>query len=201
MVDDRHPQVEGKPVWERFEEGSQADQERCQQGDHTWAASFFESGRLAYWQCEGCGQTDRETERLPERIEWFSGWIKSPLRLVARGTNPPVSTRRWMTTEGAILIEGDPSSIHFVGLAIPGLDAAHTYILCDENEDIKVVYEPGRERPGEYSDHYWLTRYQVVGEALVRFVSHCFEESTYDTPNAKKPKQKMILAGLRLLPD
>jgi hypothetical protein len=62
-----------------------------------------------------------------------------------------------------------------------------------------MLYEPSRERPGKYSDHYWLTRYQVVGDSLVRFVSHCFEESTYDSPSTSRPKQTTILAGLKLL--
>lgn len=188
-------------MWESNEKGNEPSREQCQQGDHRWVAFFFESGRLAYWKCEGCSKADRETEGLPERIERFSGWIKSPPRLVARGLDPPVSTRRWVTTEGSILVEGDPSSIHHVGEVIPGLAEAHTYVECDENQKIETVYEPGRERPGKYSDHYWLTRHQVVGEALVQFRSHCFEESTYDMPNAAKPVQKTILSGLRLLSD
>jgi len=98
-----------------------------------------------------------------------------------------------------MLIEGDPSSIHHVGLVIPGLAEAHTYRVCDEDGTVEALYEPSRERPAKYSDHYWLTRYQVVGEELVRFVGHCFEESTYDTPNASKPKQTVILTDLRLL--
>ena len=188
-------------MWERPEEGSEPSREQCQQGDHTWVAFFFESGRLAYWKCEGCSKTDRETERPPERLGHFNGWAKSPPRLTARGFNPPVSARRWVTTEGSILIEGDPSSIDFVGQVIPGLAEAHTYVECDKNEIIEAVYESDRNRLRKYSDHDWLTRHQVVGEALVRFESHCFGESTYDMPSAGKPKQKTILSGLRLLSD
>lgn len=201
VTDNRQQQLEGKPVWVRFEKGNEPDREQCRQGNHTWIALFYGSGRLAYWQCEGCGETDRETERLLERLDWINGWINSPPRLMARGLKPPVSDRRWETTDGAILTEGDPSSIHFVEVIIPGLTEAHTYRLSDENGTIEEVFEPCRERPGEYSDHYWLTRYQVVGEVLVQFISHCFEESTYDTPYAHQPKQKKVLTGFRLLSD
>jgi len=204
LVDDRHSQVEGKPVWERFEAGREPSREHCWPGDdHTWVAFFFESGRLAHWKCDGCGKIDREPEPwdLPERLDHINGWIKSPPRLIARGPTPPVSARRWGTSEGVILIEGDPSSIHFVGEVIPGLAEAHGYVAVDENGNIEAVYEPGRERLGKYSDHCWLTRYQVVGEALVRFESHCFEDSMYDMPNAGEPKQKMILSGLRLVSE
>jgi hypothetical protein len=187
-------------VWIALENGREPSGEGCQQGDHTWVAFFFESGRLAYWRCDCCGKADRETEPLPERLEWFNGWVKSPPRLVARGPSPPASTRRWETAKGAILVEGDPSSIHHVGVRIPGLTEAHTYALRNQDGKVEAVYEPGRERLGPYSDHYWLTRYQVVGEALVRFVSHCYEESTYDVPFAGQPKQTTLLSELRLLP-
>jgi len=106
-----------------------------------------------------------------------------------------------MTTEGSILMEGDPSSIHHVGLVIPELAEAHTYRVCDENGTVEALYEPSRERLGKHIDHYWLTRYQVVGDSLVRFVSHCFEESTYDSPSTGKPKQTTIHSGLRLLSE
>ena len=207
MEDDRYQQLEGKPVWEKLDKGHEPSREQCQQGDHTWVASFFRSGHLAYWQCEGCGKSDREIELglgptgLPRRLAQFNGWIEFPAILVARGLVPPVSTRRWMTAEGSILMEGDPSSIHHVGLVIPELAEAYSYRVCDENGTVEVLYEPSRERLGKYSDHYWLTRYQVVGDSLVRFVSHCFEESTYDSPSTSKPKQATIHSGLRLLSE
>ena len=191
--------IDEKPVWERPEEGHTPDRGQCQRGEHTWVAFFFQSGRLAYWQCIGCGKTDRDTGQLPERLELINSWVESPPQLIARGPTPPASDRRWITSEGTILVEGDPSSIHFVGEAIPGLDQAHTYAEYDENDQIKAVYEPSRERPWEYYDHYWLTRYQVVGETLVQFQSRCYEESTYDTPTACEAEQTVILSGLRLL--
>lgn len=185
-----------QPVWQRFEK----DGDLCRPGDHTWVAAFFESGRLAYWQCAGCGQTDRQIESLSERLDWIDGWVKSPPLLMARGPHPPASTRRWATPGGSILIEGDPSSIHFIGLEIPGLTEAHSYVRHAPNGETEAVYEPVRDRPWQYVDHYWLTRYQVMGEVLVRFESHCYQESTYETPHAGEPEQKTILSGLRLLP-
>ena len=52
-----------------------------------------------------------------------------------------------------------------------------------------------REGPGR-GDHYWLTRFQVVGSALVRFDSYCYEDSTYEVPNAGTPEQATVLSGL-----
>jgi hypothetical protein len=109
------------------------------------------------------------------------------------------SARKWVTNEGTILEEGDPSSIHFVGEEIPELAEAHKYVKYDEEGKIAQVYEPIREQPWQYTDHYWLIRYQVIGTELVQFESHCFEDSTYEVPNAGEPKQEVILSGLRLL--
>ena len=190
-----------RPAWERLEEGYQPSQALCRQEEHTWVAVFFESGRLAYWECEGCSKTDREIDNLPERLEEIYCPLKTHPRLAARGPTPPVSTRKWATAEGGTLAEGDPSSIHFAGREIPGLVEAHTYIKYDKGNRIEQIYEPSREQPWQYTYHYWLTRYQVIDAILVWFESHCFEESTFDTPFAGEPKQKIILSNLKLLSD
>jgi hypothetical protein len=200
MADEGLNQVKGTPVWERLEEEREPDPESCRQGEHTWVASFFESGRLAYWMCEDCGEKDRELGQLPERLDRVNDWIKHPPRLIARGPRPLASTRRWLTPDAATLMESDPSCIHFVGQEIPGLAEAHTYVKKDKEGKIEEVYEPVREQPWQYTDHFWLVRYQVIGADLVRFESHCYEDSTYEVPNAGQPKQKVILSGLRLLP-
>ena len=140
-------------MWEELDRNREPDREKCRQGEHTWVASFFTSGHLAYWQCQECGKSDREIERwlgptgLARRLAQFNGWIESPAILVARGLAPPVSARRWMMADGAVLIEGDPSSIHQVGLVIPELAEAHTYRVCDESGTVEALYEPaGRGR-------------------------------------------------------
>ena len=144
---------------------------------------------------------DRVMTRLPEYLDSINGWIEFPPRLIVRGPNPPVlgSRRQWITKEGTTLHEGEPSSIYHVGLEIPELDDAHTYTLYDANGNVVTTYEPSRWRMGKHSDHYWLTRYQVIDSALVQFISHCFEESTYDSPSTSTPKLKTMLSGLRLL--
>lgn len=195
MVEEQGPEIRQRPVWREAER--QPEYEPCKQGDHSWIAYFLESGRLAYWQCEICGEADRRPKQSSERPERTSGWIESPLRLTARGAHPPTSTRKWTTNRATTLIEGDPSSILFVSLPIPELEEAHTYIERDEHGNIRETYEPSSERHSLYGDSYTLTRYQVVGTELVQFRSYCFEESTYDIPNAKKPDRKVVLSGLR----
>ena len=179
---------------------SEHDQPHCEQGDHLWVASFFWSGRLAYWQCAGCDLTDRETDDLPERVAQINDWIKSPPTLTFRGTHPPTSTARWATDRGTVLIEGDPSSIHFVGEPIPGLSEAHGYEEIDADGEVQETYAPSRERHSPYGDHYTLIRYQVVDEELVRFESYCYEDSTYEIPNAHEPRTRIVLSGLKRLP-
>jgi hypothetical protein len=192
-------QAEKEPIWTTLDVTREPDPERCRHGIHTWIAVFFKSGRLAYWECVDCGQKDREIGPLPERLDTISGWIEDPPVLIAHGPRPPASTRRWRTAQGAILEEGDPSSIHFVGLEIPGLEQAHTYVLRDETGKVDEMYAPTRHRPLSYDDHYWLVRYQVLGNELVWFESHCHEDSTYEVPHAVVPKQKVILGELQLL--
>jgi hypothetical protein len=180
----------------REREPCSRERESCSRGDHTWVARFLESGRLAYWQCALCGLADREIGPLPERLEALSGWIETPPRLTARGARPPASTRRWTTPRATVLCEGDPSSIHFCGLPIPELAAAHTYVERDEKGEVRATYEPGRERHSPHGDHYTLTRYQVVGDELLRLESYCYEESTFDIPNAGVPRRLVVIAGL-----
>lgn len=200
LDDNESSQGPGDPTWVTFEAIHPPDSSQCRHGDHLWVAFFFEKGSLAYWQCAGCGHASRvlnlQPSLFPNRLEVDSGWIESPPRLIARGAKPPSGRRRWTTMAGLILSEGDPSSIHFVGQLIPDLDQAHTYLLSDQNGGLEAVYEPQRERLGLYSDHYWLTRYQVVADALVRFESHCFEDSTYEIPNTSEPKRSKVLKGL-----
>ena len=95
-------------------------------------------------------------------VDAQGGWIKSPPVLLSRGPRPASSNRRWATSEGSILMEGDPSSIHFIGEPIPGLAEAHTYVQYGEDGQVEDVYGPLREHPCLYSDHYWLIRYQVI---------------------------------------
>jgi len=200
MIDGATPVGEAAWIWSAHPPKPTAEQ--CRAGDHIWVAAFYVTGQLAHWQCSGCVEkvSERPEPRWPQnRLAGFSGWIREPPRLVVRGSSPPASKRRWTTADGSALVEGDPSSIHHVGLAIPGLDESHAYTLLDPEGTVAVTYEPSRERGGPYSDHYWLTRYRVVGDALVRFVAHCFEESTLDTPFAQEPKRRVLLIGLRPL--
>lgn len=167
--------------------------------DHLWVACFLESGPLAFWQCDTCGTTDREVGRLPEHLESVNGWIKEPARLVVSGPRPPVSRQRWATDRGSTLVQGEPCSTNHVGLAIPELLRAHSYMELDDQGELLQRYEAGRSRFAPHGDHYTLTRYQVVADELVLFSSHCFEESTYDSPRTSTPRRKIILRGLRPL--
>jgi hypothetical protein len=199
LTNGNHQQKNGKPVWGRLEQEGKQNQGQCRQDNHIWTAFFYESGRLAFWECADCGEKDREIGRAPERLDRISGWILSPPRLIARGPRPQASMREWATRDGGILKEGDPSSIHFIGEYIPGLKEAHAYVKCDRKGKIEEAFEPVRKQLYAYTDHYWLIRYQVIGTELVRFESPCFEDSTYEVPNAGEPRRIAFLSGLRLL--
>ena len=164
--------------------------------DHLWVACFLQSGPLAFWQCDTCGVADREVGRLPEPLESVNCWIKAPARLVAPGPTPPVSHQRWATNHGTTLVQGEPCSTNHVGLAIPDLPRAHSYEELDAQGELSQRHEAGRKRHAPHGDHYTLTRYQVVDDELVLFSSHCFEESTYDSPSTSTPRRKIILSGL-----
>lgn len=191
---------EKRPIWINKNDSLEHILEGCHQELHLWEAKFYQTGHLAYWACEVCGKPDREIE-LQERLDWVNGWIDDPPRLVFIGPTPPKNTRMWALEGGEVLKESDPSTIHFIGLRIPELEVAHTYRRIGKNNEILEEYKPIKERLGLYSDHYWLTRYQVVGTELVRHESHCFEESTYDIPNAKQPKKSVVISGLRPLTE
>jgi hypothetical protein len=190
--------VDKNPVWVTGK--PEHDPADCEQGNHLWMASFFWSGRLAYWRCAGCCLTDRGTDDLPERVARINGWIESPPCLIFRGAHPPTSAARWATDRETVLVEGDPSSIHFVGEPIPGLPEAHSYEERDADGIVQEAHMPSRERHSPYGDHYTLVRYQVVNDELVRFESYCYEESTFDIPNAHDPRTRVVLSGLKPLP-
>jgi hypothetical protein len=187
---------EQQPRWRKAERESRHSLEQYSQDEHMWEAIFYESGRLAYWKCEACGIADRDTELLPERLEMVSGWVNNLMKLTASGPQIPTSTRRWATTRDTILFEGDPSSILFAGIEIPDIPEAHTYIERDQHGQILSVFQPTFEKDSPYGNHYTLTRYQVVGSDLIYYESYCFEESTFDTPFAGKPKQQVVFSKL-----
>lgn len=197
MFNARAPQM----VWQRVPgisvRGFEIRATPCPE-QHHWIALFLESGQLAYWQCRDCGLLDRDRLRLAEDLDSLNLWIEAPLILSVYGVAPPHSVRRWQTPAGTVLWEGDPSSIHFYGLALPGLETAHTYEERAADGAMLTVYAPRRERRGP--NHYTLTRYQVLEAALVRFEYYCFEESTFDVPNAHLPQQTVLLTGLQPLP-
>ena len=112
-----------------------------------------------------------------------------------RGMNA-ASPRKWATADGNMLVEGEPSSTDFEGVPLPGVAQAHSYELRSNTGNILKSFLPEKERLDEYKECFHLIRYQMVGEALVKFVSYCYEESTYDTPFAKDPEQTVMLEGL-----
>jgi len=171
----------------------------CAKGIHIWVAIFLHSGRLAYWECRSCQIRDRENETYPEPFDTFSPWIENPLKLISIGAAPPGSERKWLTKKKTTLVEMEPGSIHFLGMQIPGLAEAHTYLEIDKNGEIQSTYAPLKEQIRLYDDHYMLIRFQVVKGNLVRYKSHCFEDSMYEIPNAKEPDMEIVLSGLKLL--
>ena len=188
-----------KPTWIKANQTFDCSKHSCDTDLHRWVAYFLQSGRLAYWKCEACGQEDRESETYPEQFDVYSCWIDDPLKLISISANPPKSSRKWATKEETILVEAEPSSIHYMGMDIPELAAAHTYIEYNQAGQILRIYEPVKERIRPYDDHYILIRFQVVAGELIRFWIHCFEDSMYEIPNASKPKETVVLSELVLL--
>ena len=169
----------------------------CDQADHHWLATFLESGRLAYWSCEGCGLTDRSTDSLTERLAEYN-WSEH-LRLRARGELPPTSKRRWMTHEGQTLVEGDHCGVDYLGAAMEGLDEAFDYELHDVEGSVVERYHATCERTSRWGTNVKLTRYAVKGTELVRFEMHGHEESTFDIPIPGKVRSAVVLASLELV--
>lgn len=184
-----------EPVWQACEKLA-PDPTRCAGGEHRWVARFFQSGQLACWECADCGLRDRELGPRPAALDSLDGWPQPFPWLTAAGAQPPAGERRWRTAAGTLLVEGDPSSVHFQGELIPDLPAAHSYCELGPAGAILQTFEPGREQVVLYSSHYHLIRYQVVGDALLRYVSYCFEESSFDIPSADAPRVSVVLAGL-----
>ena len=56
--------------------------------------------------------------------------------------------------QGGTIIGGGVTEAPCVGEEIPGLAEAHTYVEYDEEGKIAQVYEPIREQPWQYTDHY-----------------------------------------------
>ncbi|MFH2039364.1 MAG: hypothetical protein ABIJ65_08010 [Chloroflexota bacterium] len=188
-----------KPIWIFSDQMDNFNNFSCAKGIHLWVAIFLQSGHLAYWECRSCSIKDREDETYPEPFDISSCWIEKPLKLISIGAKPPKSERKWLTKKNTTLVEMEPSSVHFLGMQIPGLADAHTYHEIENKGGIHSKYEPIKEQIRLYDDHYMLIRFQVVKGNLVRYKSHCFEDSMYEIPNAKEPDQEIVLSGLKLL--
>lgn len=107
--------------------------------------------------------------------------------------------RRWVTPEGRVLVEGEPSPVDFEGVPLPGVVEAHAYELRDGSGKVLGTFQPEQIRLDDYKECFNLIHYQVVGTALVRFTSYCFEESTYDTPFAHEAEKSVVMSGLKPL--
>ena len=190
-----------KPVWTTSDQIAGFTDYSCANGIHLWVGNFLQSGKLAYWQCGSCQIKDREHETHPEPLDGTSPWIEDPLKLISTGRQPPKSDRKWLTTRNTTLLEMDPSSVHFLGMQIPGLAEAHSYVEVDKNGEIQSSYEPLKKQIRLHDDHYMLIRFQVMAGNLVRYKSHCFEDSMYEIPNAKEPDEEVVLSGLKLVEE
>lgn len=192
-------ETDQKSIWITSDQIDNFNNYSCAKGIHIWVAIFLHSGQLAYWECGSCKINDGEFETYPEPFDGSSGWIEKPLKLISIGTGSPKSDRKWLTKKNTTLVEMEPSSVHYLGLKIPGLAEAHTYLEVDNEGGIQNRYEPQKERIRLNDDHYMLIRFQVIAGNLVRYKSHCFEDSMYEIPNAKEPDKEIVLSGLKLL--
>ena len=107
--------------------------------------------------------------------------------------------QKWATPDGLVLSEGQASATDFEGEPIPELARAHAYELRDASGKVLKAFLPEEVRLEEYSERFHLIRYQVTGSELVKYVSYCYEESTYDTPFATEPERTVVLEGLKPL--
>lgn len=105
--------------------------------------------------------------------------------------------RRWVTPDGRVLVEGEPSPVDFEGVPLPGVVEAHAYELRDGSGQVLKTFQAERKRIQEYHERFWITSYQVVGDQLIKFDSYCFEESTYDTPFAHEAEKSVVMTGLK----
>ena len=188
-----------KQAWIKSSQISDTQNHSCENSIHIWGAHFQQSGRLAYWKCESCGREEKQIDIVPEALEKFSGWIEEPLRLIAIGSDPPKSERKWSTGRQTVLVEKEPSTIHYLGLQIPGLTTAHTYFEYSQKGGIHEIYQPEKRLIRLNDDHYIIIRYQVVENKLIRYESHCFEDSMFEIPNTSEPTESVVLSGLKLL--
>lgn len=166
----------------------------CQVDGHLWVAIFFENGRLAYWRCDGCGESDRALELGEKRLAG-SNW-NTPIPVTARGPRPPISSRTWATADGHLLVEGEPNAVDYLGAQIPGLTEAFEYELRDGSGTVIQRFHAVQERTSRWGTGVELTRFAVEGDALVRIVSYGHEESTFDIPIAGKARRRDVLTGL-----
>ena len=185
-----------EPEWMESHRIKTHSSELCSKEEHNWVAQFVQSGALAAWECNCCKIRKIVKENLQEALEAFSCWVESPMILVYTGKKPPISGSCWKTPDNTILFEGSPTSISYLGQRIPSLEKAHAYTLKDGTGRLLESYQPERKRLGIHGDHYILIRYQIVGSDLIRYESHCFEDSTYEIPNTKEPEKRVILSDL-----
>lgn len=104
--------------------------------------------------------------------------------------------RKWRTPDGHFLVEGEPSPTDFEGVPLPGIPEAHAYELRDGSGAVLKAFLPEEVRLKEYYERFHLIRYQVTGRELVKYVSYCYEESTYDTPFAVELAKEVVFQGL-----
>jgi len=170
----------------------------CENGEHLWTASFFKRGALAFWFCSSCGETDRDTGALSEPLEDTSGWAKEDSSDSAfAGVEPPPCSGKWLLADSSMLVEGEPCSVTFKGREITGLSSAHEYKLIDAAGTVMREYKAGIERASGQEKSFIITRFQILGDRLIKYRIRCCDDEQVDQPFAGEASGISILAGLK----
>lgn len=111
--------------------------------------------------------------------------------------------RRWATTDGKLLVEGQPQETtwgdHDV---VTFMEAAHVYELRDpKTGHVLETYRGGSRDVYKFGGPCILDRYLVEGDRLVRREFWCREDEIYGTPSAEEceGQRRVVLSGLQPL--
>jgi hypothetical protein len=169
----------------------------CADNEHLWTAMFYESGGLAFWFCSRCGEVDRDTGSLTDRLEGHFPSVDSDPEVSYCAVAPPMCVRKWKLADGSILAELAPCSVSYRGINIPGLTAAHQYEILDAEGSVIRSYRASRERTSSTQEKFILTRFQVENNQLVKYRVSCNGE----VPCVSEASGIAILTGLIAIPS
>ena len=113
--------------------------------------------------------------------------------------------KKWKTTKGFLLLEKEAEGTRFYSVqdqeGLHMLDSAYAYQLIDPTSDEILMNYRGQQKYGGIRGDFYITRYHVQEQQLLRFEFRYWEEETLGIPNFRLQDRTVLESDLQVWED